>query len=75
MRSTKQRQSASLGYEFTLETAEGRPVIRARDNHPKTGMKVTLTFPATGDATDIERFKQRVAQIILKQRAKRQGTA
>lgn len=61
-------------YALTTETAEGRPVVRARLTHPVTGLKIVLTFQAQTDR-DLVRFKERLVQIALHRRDKRQGTA
>ena len=68
--------TAVLGnaYELTLESLNGRPVIRARCTDPDTGLKVVLTFPVEG-TDDLGHFKQRLLRQAIAQLDRKQGFA
>lgn len=66
----------SLGadYEITVECANGHAIIRMRLVKGDTGLPVTLTFPVE-TVSNLDRFKQRLIQMILNKQNRRQGTA
>jgi len=61
-------------YDLSLETVNGRQVVRARCVHPHSGLRITLTFPVDG-GVDLEQFKGRLVRMAAKRIANSSGTA
>lgn len=61
-------------YDLSLETVNGRQVVRATCVHPRSGLRITLTFPVDG-GVDLEQFKGRLARMAAKRIANSNGTA